>query len=64
MHVLTTDFAARLTAARKQRGITQQALAERAGVHVTQVRRYEAGCIRHFVKVCWWTAPLADQDAE
>lgn len=36
-------FADRLTAARKQRNLTQQALAERADIHVTQVRRYEAG---------------------
>jgi transcriptional regulator with XRE-family HTH domain len=43
VHALTMDFAARLTSARKERGMTQQALAERAGVHVTQVRRYEAG---------------------
>ncbi len=43
VHVLTMDFARRLVAARKQRGMTQQALAEAAGVHVTQVRRYEGG---------------------
>jgi transcriptional regulator with XRE-family HTH domain len=43
IHVLTMDFATRLTAARKRQGLTQQALAEHAGVHVTQVRRYEAG---------------------
>lgn len=36
-------FAERLTAARKQRELTQQALAERADIHVTQIRRYEAG---------------------
>ena len=41
--VLTMDFADRLIAARKDRGITQQALAELAGIHVTQVRRYEGG---------------------
>ena len=35
------DFASRLAAARG-RGLTQQALAEVAGVHVTQIRRYEA----------------------
>lgn len=39
---ITMDFASRLTAARKERGLTQQALAEAAGVHVTQIRRYEA----------------------
>ena len=43
VHVLTMDFAQRLTAARKERGITQQVLADRAGIHVTQIRRYEAG---------------------
>jgi len=40
---LTMDFAHRLTDARKDRGLTQQALADRVGIHVTQVRRYEAG---------------------
>ena len=34
-------FAERLAAARKQRSLTQQALAELADIHVTQVRRYE-----------------------
>jgi transcriptional regulator with XRE-family HTH domain len=43
VHVLTMDFATRLIAARRERGLTQQALADRVGVHVTQVRRYEAG---------------------
>ena len=37
------DFAARLVEARKQRGLTQQALADEVGVHVSQERRYEAG---------------------
>ena len=40
---IAMDFAHRLIAARKSRGLTQQALAERVGIHVTQVRRYEAG---------------------
>ena len=40
---LAMDFAHRLIAARKDRGLTQQALADRVGIHVTQVRRYEAG---------------------
>lgn len=37
------DFAHRLADLRKQRGLTQQALAERAGIHVSNIRRYEAG---------------------
>ncbi|MGH2363061.1 MAG: helix-turn-helix domain-containing protein [Chloroflexota bacterium] len=41
--VTDANFAARLAGVRKQRGLTQQALAERSGAHVTQVRRYEAG---------------------
>lgn len=40
---ITIDFTTRLAAARKQRGLTQQALTEHVGVHVTQIRRYEAG---------------------
>jgi transcriptional regulator with XRE-family HTH domain len=35
--------ATRLTTIRKHRGLTQAALAETVGIHVTQVRRYEAG---------------------
>ena len=41
--VTDTNFAARLAAVRKQRTMTQQALAGRSGAHVTQIRRYEAG---------------------
>jgi len=37
------DFAHRLTTLRKARGLTQQPLADTIGVHVTQLRRYEAG---------------------
>jgi transcriptional regulator with XRE-family HTH domain len=37
------NFAERLTTARKHAGLTQAALAERTGIHVTQIRRYEAG---------------------
>jgi transcriptional regulator with XRE-family HTH domain len=37
------DFPERLAALRKERGLTQQALAERVGIHVTQLRRYEGG---------------------
>ena len=41
--VTDANFAARLAAQRKTAGITQQVLADRAAIHVTQVRRYEAG---------------------
>jgi transcriptional regulator with XRE-family HTH domain len=37
------SFPQRLASLRKQQGLTQQALAERVGVHVTGLRRYEAG---------------------
>lgn len=36
-------FAQRLTEERKQQNLTQQALADRVGIHVTLLRRYEAG---------------------
>lgn len=35
------DSTHRLVAVRKQRGLTQQALADTVGVHVTQLRRHE-----------------------
>jgi transcriptional regulator with XRE-family HTH domain len=37
------DFPQRLAALRKDRGLTQQFLADAIGIHVTQLRRYEAG---------------------
>jgi transcriptional regulator with XRE-family HTH domain len=37
------SFAARLIALRKEKGLTQQALAEACGIHVQQIKRYEAG---------------------
>lgn len=37
------DFPERLATLRKDRGLTQQALAERVGIHVSQLRRYEGG---------------------
>ncbi len=37
------EFRERLAALRRERDLTQQVLADKAGVHVAQIRRYEAG---------------------
>jgi transcriptional regulator with XRE-family HTH domain len=34
---------ARLATLRKQKGLTQQALSDAIGLHITQIKRYEAG---------------------
>jgi transcriptional regulator with XRE-family HTH domain len=36
-------FHERLVSLRKERGLTQQALAELVGMHISQIRRYESG---------------------
>lgn len=41
--VAAVDFPERLATLRRARGLTQNSVAERAGVHVTQFQRYEAG---------------------
>ena len=41
--LLAMDFQDRLATLRKDKRFTQQALADLAGVHVAQIRRYEAG---------------------
>jgi len=40
---LTMSFSDRLVSLRKSKALTQQALADQVGVHVVQIRRYEAG---------------------
>lgn len=40
---LTMDFVKRLIELRKQRGLTQQSLADDIEIHVNQIKRYEAG---------------------
>jgi transcriptional regulator with XRE-family HTH domain len=37
------SFSARVIALRKQKGLTQQGLADASGIHVQQIKRYEAG---------------------
>ncbi len=41
--LLEMDFPQRLAALRKERALTQDALAAQVGIHVSQLRRYEAG---------------------
>jgi transcriptional regulator with XRE-family HTH domain len=41
--LLPMEFVKRLIALRKQRGLTQQALADVIEIHVNQIKRYEAG---------------------
>jgi transcriptional regulator with XRE-family HTH domain len=36
-------FSARVIALRKQKGLTQQGLADASGIHVQRIKRYEAG---------------------
>jgi transcriptional regulator with XRE-family HTH domain len=43
IELIAVALSERLVAIRKNRGLTQQVLADEAGVHVTQLRRYEAG---------------------
>ncbi len=37
------DFPKRLSIFRKEKGLTQKILSDQVGVHVVQIRRYEAG---------------------
>lgn len=41
--LITMQLAARLIQLRKQKGLSQQALADAVGLHVTQIKRYESG---------------------
>lgn len=41
--VVSMEFAARLAHLRKQKGFSQQALADAVGIHASQIKRYEAG---------------------
>jgi transcriptional regulator with XRE-family HTH domain len=40
---LPMNFSAQLIMLRKERGLTQQQLADAVGIHVNQIKRYEAG---------------------
>lgn len=41
--LLSMEFVKRLVTLRKERGLTQQALADGIDLHVNQIKRYEAG---------------------
>jgi len=42
-YLLAMNFSKRLSVLRKERRLTQQVLADKVGIHVVQLRRYEAG---------------------
>ena len=43
LDLIAMDFPKRLATLRNERGMTQGVLAEHVGIHVSQLRRYEAG---------------------
>lgn len=43
MMLLRMSFTSRLVALRKQRGLTQQGMAEAIGIHVNSLKKYESG---------------------
>jgi transcriptional regulator with XRE-family HTH domain len=49
--VLPMSFPERLAALRKERGFTQQQMAEKIGMHVSQLKRYEAGSSQPTIEV-------------
>ena len=56
MAILTTwsfpmSFPSQLLQLRKKRGLTQQQLADAAGIHVNQIKRYEAGTTQPTLEV-------------
>ncbi len=44
-------FSKQLVGLRKKRGFTQQILADKVGMHVTQIKRYEAGTAQPTLEV-------------
>lgn len=58
-------FSKQLAQLRKEKGLTQQALADKVGIHVTQIKRYEAGTaqptLEIFRKIVMVLAVSADE---
>jgi transcriptional regulator with XRE-family HTH domain len=44
--LIAMQFPERIAALRKDKSLTQQALADRVGVHLTQIQRYESGAVQ------------------
>lgn len=49
--VLDMAFSQRLVSFRKEKGLTQQALADRVGIHVIQIHRYESSASQPSLEV-------------
>ena len=49
--ILPMSFPQRLTALRKERGFTQQQMADKIGMHVSQLKRYEAATSQPTIEV-------------
>lgn len=49
--LIDMKFPERLATLRKERALTQQALADKVGIHVTQLRRYEASSAQPTLEV-------------
>lgn len=41
--IFTMSFSKRLSAVRKERGLTQQQMSDLMGIHLSQIKRYESG---------------------
>lgn len=46
LDLIAMQFPERIAALRKDKSLTQQALADRVGVHLTQIQRYESGAVQ------------------
>lgn len=44
--LIAMQFPERMAALRKDKSLTQQALADKVGVHLTQIQRYESGAVQ------------------
>lgn len=51
LELMLMEFPQRLAALRKERGMTQQAMAEKIGIHVSQLKRYESGATQPTLEV-------------